>query len=190
MRVLKRDMPLSILVDILVQIVFVLSVVFALEILVGSESSGFVDPKHLQAEIDRLKRELAALKEENERLGSALGDAQDRLGDFVRAGERDCFRPRKEVVLIRWIDSKTVRVEKGEEFESLEAAIAASSSLLKTISIAEIQDHFGVVRQYSVLNKCLMSVRFQYPDATPKEQWLPAWRSLYTVFRRGFFEPV
>ena len=191
MRVLKRDMPLSILIDILVQIMFVLSLIFALEILsVGQKSEGLADPRQLQAEIDRLKRVIAALEEENSKLAGRLGESEAALSKFVRAGEADCFKPGKEVVIVRWIDSNVILVEKGIDFDSLSENLPDSTSLLGEVFLGNVRDHFALVRKYSVENSCLMSVRFQYPDMTAKDRWMPAWREIFGVFRRGRFEPV
>jgi hypothetical protein len=191
MRVLKRDMPLSILIDILVQIMFVLSLVFAMEILsTGQRSSGLTDPKQLQAEIDRLKRVIAALEEENTKLAGKLGESEEALSKFVRAGEKDCFSPGKEVIIARWLDSSNILVEKGVDFDSFREKLSESTLLLGEVTVSRIKAHFEPVRRYSAENSCLMFVRFQYPDTTPKDQWMPAWREIFGVFRRGRFEPT
>lgn len=202
MRVLKRDMPLTILVDILVQIVFVLSLLFALEILTGDQNAGLVDPQKFQAEIERLKREIAALEEENERLKAEIDQSSKQIAVLekdneiaqgqlrARVGERDCFRPGRAVVLVQWIDTNNVRVERGEEFDALQSSIPNSLSLLRTISLDTITVHFEIIRQYAASNNCLMFVRFQYRDATPKDEWMPAWRQVFAVFKRGRFEPI
>lgn len=202
MRVLKRDMPLTILVDILVQIVFVLSLLFAFEILTGNENAGLVDPQEFQAEIERLKRVIAALAEDNERLQAEIDKFKTQIGALkgenkraqdelrARAGVADCFRPGKPVVVVRWIDSKSIQVERGEEFDALNTSIPNSLSLIGIVSSNNIEKHFEAVRQYSVRNNCLMNVRFQYRDATPKDEWYPAWRQVISVFQRGQFEPI
>lgn len=184
-------MPLSILVDIFVQIMFVLSLVFALEILsAGQESAGLTDPKKLQAEIDRLKRVIAALEEENKKLSTSLGEKEAAESGFVRAGEADCFKPGTEVVVVRWVNSSKLAVDKGADFKSLEDSIVNPDALLGEVSLSDIKEHFELVRRYSVENSCLMFVRFQFPDMTPKDQWMPAWREIFGVFRRGRFEPI
>ena len=202
MRVLKRDMPLTILVDILVQIVFVLSLLFALEILTGNQNAGLVDPQKFQAEIEQLKRVIAALEEDNERLKAEIDQLKAQIGALERenksaqdqlrsrAGKADCFRPGKPVVVVRWIDSKSIQVERGEEFDALNTRIPNPSSLIGIVSSNNIEKHFEAVRQYSDANNCLMFVRFHYRDLTPKVEWQPTWRQVISVFKRGQFEPI
>ena len=195
-------MPLTILVDILVQIVFVLSLLFAFEILTGNKNAGFVNPQEFQAEIEQLKRVIAALEEDNERLKAEIDQLKAQIGALERenksaqdqlrnrAGEADCFRPGKPVVVVRWIDSKSIQVERGEEFDALNTRIPNPSSLIGIVSSNNIEKHFEAVRQYSDANNCLMFVRFHYRDLTPKVEWQPTWRQVISVFKRGQFEPI
>jgi hypothetical protein len=188
MRVLKRDLPLTILIDILVQIVFVLSVVFALEILDGDSRAGLVDPKPLLAEIDLLKSKIAALEEETKGLKGALAEAEAR--GFARQGKKDCFSPPNlAVVYVTWLGDEKLRIERGEVFPQLLRGNPEADALLGTIDTRMIDEHFSLVRRYSEEHSCLMTVRFFYPDGTLKREWEKSWVALYRVFERGSFRP-
>jgi len=126
MRVLKRDMPLSILVDLLLQILFAITIMWLITASVLEEvngKSGKVSVEELNAKISELESELRILKEENkmlkleinrikfendkiklenERFLSERTKLEEKLGKdklqllLLRSGVPDCFNGEKK----------------------------------------------------------------------------------------------
>ena len=208
MRVLKRDLPLSILVDLLLQILFAitllwLSSIYVIENIKGRP--GKVSVEELNAKIKEMEKELVLLKEENRKLlnnyknltieknnlneyvnslKAKLGE--DKIQKLLRAGSPDCFNGGKNnspIILIQWKSESDVIISRGSDFESALKISKSISTLIGSHSSSEIVSVLSILVPYQNENNCKIRLRFIAPSDVAPAQWNSLRSQLISIFR-------
>lgn len=209
MRVLKRDLPLTILVDLLLQVLFVVTIMWlvsanSLEEFQGRNGSFSVE--ELNAKLKELELANAALKAENQKLISDIEKYREELEErkayiaklnanigeeklkmlLLRSGLPDCFNGEKKnvsAIVVQWKSDSSVQVLRGSDFDSLASSINNSQSLLGEFDPSQLLSKLSPLINHQNSNNCKVRVRFIAPKDAPPARWDLLRTNLLRVFR-------
>lgn len=209
MRVLKRDLPLTILVDLLLQVLFVITIMWlvsanSLEEFQGRNGSFSVE--ELNAKLKELELANAALKAENKKLISDFEKYREELEErkayiaklnanigeeklkilMLRSGVPDCFNGEKKnvsAIVVQWKSDSSVQVLKGSDFESLASSINNSQAFLGEFDPSQLLSKLSPLISHQNSNNCKVRVRFIAPNDVPPARWDSLRSNLLRVFR-------
>lgn len=193
MRVLKRDIPLSILVEILVHMVFVLSLVLTIDLLTQNDGSG-LDIDKLVEENNKLKIQISTLEDENKKLLEQLNLYKSKFGQLVdtgksRDGAPDCFNIQHPVFVLQWQSEGDISVIKGNNFSLLQSSSSNTSYFTGKIALAEISHRLHDYIEYEKSHQCKILVRFAPPSTTHKSNWIHSFNQVKMIFERSYIDP-
>jgi hypothetical protein len=198
MRTLKRDLPLTILVDLLVQIVFIVIILWAFDLGTleameeGSKRLSYEDLKRenseLRLENKALRSEIQVLSEKLKELEKVSARQKEKIDQyeqkFGRKGEPDCFGSdltAAPVLSFRWISGNQVEVKQGANFKEAEKAINISNSVFGMRNADQLAGELWGISKYSADNKCKVRLTFEAPINLPASVWLSTRDSLYAL---------
>ncbi len=200
---LRRDLPLTVLIDLLLQILFVIAILFAIQL--GSTERAIdtptPSPEELLREIAILKAENAALKEENrelreenEELKKALekerakNAPKDKVADAAKGpGLPACLKrsPLDDPLAaleFRYVNSSTINAGQGRFYDQFSSATGFKLVPTK-IDLEDLDQVFGVIKQYNDAQNCRFRAQLIVSDSITHGQSGPVLVKLRLYFR-------
>lgn len=200
---LKRDLPLTVLVDFLLQILFVVLILFV--ITRGSDDNvnngnSPSSPEILIREIQLLKAKIAALEIENKDLWDKNAALEEKLaklegskkpppevsqtrgpGPEACRTDGDPLDPPASVTF-RYVDKLNISIEEGEFYARFSSS-AGLKLTASTIALSELGQTFGSLISYKEKQKCVFRARLLVGESVPFGEAKRIERQLSLYFR-------